>query len=489
MKRPLQDPDPPPPFLWGDPGPAPATSTKPVPFWNEFTKYWSSRIWLPERTVEEKIPMDAWFSVTVHKSLDPIPPIQMPLWKIIRDPPVEVKRLKTENKVPMKVAKIRLYPTPEQRKTLLKWIGTTRWTYNECLALIKDDRKNKTQEILRAHCTNASSPLINEENPWVLDTPFDIRREGMRDLTKGITSNLAAGKTVFDMKFRSKKDPQQSIYIPSRQWGRTRGAYASILGADKLKAERPLPATLEHDSRIIRTRLGHWYLCTPVGLEIRGENQAPSTTDHCVIALDPGVRSFMTGYDPDGAILEWGKGDIGKIQRLCTHLDKLQSKWAQPTYYSKRQKELIKMDHYVRYRMKRAAARIRLRIRNLIDDCHRKLIKILVTTYRVVLIPKFETSQMVKRGHRRIRSKTARAMLTWSHYRFRMALINKAREYPWCRVIEVGEPYTTKTCTRGGHLHMKIGGNKIFKCPVCGFKIDRDWSGGRNILLRDLTVR
>jgi putative transposase len=51
---------------------------------------------------------------------------------------------------------------------------------------------------------------------------------------------------------------------------------------------------------------------------------------------------------------------------------------------------------------------------------------------------------MVKRGNRRIGSKTARAMLTWSHYRFRQRLINKQREHPWCNVIICDEHFTAR---------------------------------------------
>ena len=42
--------------------------------------------------------------------------------------------------------------------------------------------------------------------------------------------------------------------------------------------------------------------------------------------MDPGVRTFMTGYDPSGVAIEWGKNDIGRIYRLCHAYDKLQSK-------------------------------------------------------------------------------------------------------------------------------------------------------------------
>ena len=89
-----------------------------------------------------------------------------------------------------------------------------------------------------------------------------------------------------------------------------------------------LPSILEHHSRLVRTRLGHYYLCVPKPLDIRGESQAPPEQKHATIALDPGVRTFMTGYDADGAVYEWGEADMGRIYRLCHTLDDLQSRWS-----------------------------------------------------------------------------------------------------------------------------------------------------------------
>ena len=61
-------------------------------------------------------------------------------------------------------------------------------------------------------------------------------------------------------------------------------------------------------------------------------------------------------------------------------------------------------------------------MRNLVDELHKRCSKWLCECYGCVLIPKFESSQMVRGGKRKIRSKTAGAMLTWSHYRFRQRL-------------------------------------------------------------------
>ena len=62
-----------------------------------------------------------------------------------------------------------------------------------------------------------------------------------------------------------------------------------------------------------------------IHLKIQVENQGPTQSD-AVIALDPGVRTFMTGYDPSGQAVEWGKNDISRIYQLSHIYDKIQSK-------------------------------------------------------------------------------------------------------------------------------------------------------------------
>ncbi|RHZ71064.1 hypothetical protein Glove_262g33 [Diversispora epigaea] len=86
----------------------------------------------------------------------------------------------------------------------------------------------------------------------------------------------------------------------------------------------PLPEKLGYDSRLVMNRLGEFYLCIPKPLEIRTENQGPLFSE--IQEKDPGVRTFMTGYDPSGIAIEWGKNDIGRIYRLSHKYDKLQSK-------------------------------------------------------------------------------------------------------------------------------------------------------------------
>ena len=106
------------------------------------------------------------------------------------------------------------------------------------------------------------------------------------------------------------------------------------------------------------------------------------------------------------------------------------------------------------------------------------------TNYNVILLLKFETSWMVKKGRRKLNSKTARNMLSWSHYKFQQCLLFKQKEFPWCKVIIVTEEYTSKTCGECGHIHWGLGGSKLFSCPKCKIEFDRDANGSRNILLK-----
>ncbi len=135
--------------------------------------------------------------------------------------------------------------------------------------------------------------------------------------------------------------------------------------------------------------------------------------------------------------------------------------------------------------MLKAANRLRIRIRNLVDECHKQVANYLTSNYKVILLPTFETSQMVVKSKRKISTKTARQMLTWGHYRFKQHLKQSAQKRGVV-VIDVNESYTSKTCTKCGHIHTKLGGSKTFKCPNCGHEHDRDYGGARNILVRAL---
>jgi putative transposase len=317
------------------------------------------------------------------------------------------------------------------------------------------------------------------ENPWLQTSPYEVRDAAMVDVVDAYASNFA--KQVknkdhrFRMKYRSRKAAQETIMIRGKCF-KNGIFYPGLFGKEPIRSSEPLPRAVDYDCKLTHTRLGHYYISIPMPLEMASDNQA--RVQGRVVALDPGVRTFQTAYDPSGSIIEFGKGDIGHIYRLCYRMDTLQSQIDGNA----------DLRHRARYHMRRAWRKMHWRIRNLVDDCHKKIVKFLCSNYSVILLPSFDTQQMVIRRLRKIRSKTARAMVTWSHYRFKQRLLFKRQEYPSCNVVVCNEAYTSKTCGVCGSLHHNLGGNKTFTCPSCGTILDRDVNGARNILLKNSSL-
>jgi len=191
------------------------------------------------------------------------------------------------------------------------------------------------------------------------------------------------------------------------------------------------------------------------------------SSEHQRADLERQQADLRAAY-PEHELVEWGAGDVTRLTRLCHAHDRLQSRWSQPG-----------VRHRRRYRLQRAGRRILAKVHDLVRDLHRRLARWLCEGYRAIVLPPFETQRMAMRIHRRIRGKTARAMLTWSHYTFRRHLLFKAAEHPWCRVHVHTEEYTTATCGCCGHLNRRVGGSKLFRCPACGYQADRDANGAR----------
>ena len=111
--------------------------------------------------------------------------------------------------------------------------------------------------------------------------------------------------------------------------------------------------------------------------------------------------------------------------------------------------------------------------------------KFLTDNFDVILLPTFEVSEMVVKNSRKIRSKSVRQMLNWSHYRFKEFLKHKAFE-TGKRVIDCCEAYTSKTVSWTGELVQNLGGKKVIKSQFENKAMDRDLNGARGIFLRAL---
>ena len=292
------------------------------------------------------------------------------------------KKVKLEKEVVKKEAaekckKIRLYPNENERNKLNQWMGCARWTYNQCLYGVNKENITKSKKELRNYCLKSTSEII-KMNTWTSNTPYDIRDEAMCDLLKAFKTCFSVGEK-FKMKYKRKKDNTDSIVIHLKHFNASRKrekkeqlSKSKAKQKEKketfydfipiIKSSEKLPDSLEYDSRIIKDSLNQYWMCIPVRLDKKSFNhQEMKLKSEKMASIDPGVRTFSTIYGSDGICLEVAKGDVSRIYRLGCEVDKLQSKWSQKD-----------VNHKKRYKLKKAAKRIRKKIKNLVKEVHDK---------------------------------------------------------------------------------------------------------------------
>ncbi|WP_261251228.1 RNA-guided endonuclease InsQ/TnpB family protein [Laspinema olomoucense] len=363
-------------------------------------------------------------------------------------------RNSTTKTTPNAVKKIRIYPGKELHQLWKQWLAAYRWIYNWTIAYLRKEPN------LSAFSLQKLARQSNRPN-WVKELPGHQLQEAVADAVDAYKQARANQGTA---SFKSCRAFSQVIKFKAGNF-KNGTWYCQRTKGLSFKSAEEFPQQCLYGTQLLYQK-GKWFGCFP-------EYREPTPTEQeQVIALDPGIRTFLTGYDGE-TILEIGQNDIGRINRLCTHLDQLMSKIALSP--NKRQ----------RYKMRKAATRMRSQIQNLVKDLHNKSASFLVNNYKLIFLPTFETSQMVSRQQRKIRSKTARHMLTWSHYKFAQNLEHKASRNG-VMVVRCNESFTSKTCSECGHIHAHLGGNKTFRCPECGYEAPRDWNGGRSVMLRSL---
>jgi transposase len=431
----------------------------------------------------------------------------------------EKKRRKLERSQVKKVynlpraKKLRVYPNKTERETLKQWFGVVRRAYNTAVVVHQDVEKKQGEvyERVRASAMQVKRdkegrPIIKAKESkihhltrgwadakkqvarqmereggedWVLKVPQAIRDSGIRDMEKAVNSvdarndervHTGESRVRDDFKFRSRKDKSQTFEINARDFKAT--SKQGKLFCCMKKSKEGIHKTASCAVRVSMDKLGRVFLSFVQEVECKSETQAPTRGFHSTVALDPGVRTFQTIYDADGHGIEWGEGDMKTIFVLCRQADQIQSRISKTR---------------ATWSLRRAYHRKLRKIKDKVKECHNKLALFLCENFRVVLIPKFQVSRMIKKRNRKISSITVRQMCCWSHFAFREALIAKAALFPWCTIVEVGEAYTSKTCEECGALHQKLGSNKVFKCPRCNHTADRDLHAAKNILLRYIT--
>ena len=261
------------------------------------------------------------------------------------------------------------------------------------------------------------------------------------------------------LSFRSIKDMRQRIAVQKLS-----GAFV----AQNFGLAEPMPDEAWKKLTTIVLERGQWFICAQLHMVTVGQDEIQVRS---AVALDPGVRSFVTAYAVNHAA-SYGDGFYAeRVFPLLLQLDRLVG-----------QRAKARCGQWKRHFQKRID-RLAIRVRNLVDDLHRRVAYDLVQSFDVILLPSFETKEMSAKEDRKIRTRTVRSMLGLAHYRFRRKLEWTCRKYGK-RLVICNEAYTSRTRSWDGFVNENLGGAKTVSDG--SIVVDRDMNGARGIMLRAL---
>jgi putative transposase len=503
------------------------------PFWNNSSKEISKRLWLPTKTDLQdldSITFNGCSNNTVQflnqwtkKNWIQEKTYFQTLWKSLpylqQDITEEenIKQKKNHNPNRVVTRKIRFYPNKIQKKYFNKCFFTHRYFYNKAIEEINTryySRKKEFKELKTCvHCKenkvengftckkhmdkplpwklNISLPSLrrsvmksNEEikdtdDEWQTDIPYDTRSLAIQDAVSAYLSAVANLKNgnikTFNLKYKSRFSNRHIFWVDFRalkyknnKWR----IFPSKLKNDSIlrfrnKNKDILPEKIDCNFEIMNDR-GSYYLVIS-----HEENKVEKYDEQInLVALDPGVRSFQTGYGSDGKCFETGIKQSKTIKIIHKKIDLLRSK----------QKESQKRSS--KYNMKKRILKCGKKIYDVVSNLHNQFGSYLCKNYDKIFLPEFETSGMQESA--KLRPVTKRMMNSLRHFDFKNKMKCLCDKYGK-RLYIVTEEYTSKTCGGCGVIN-EVGGSKKYKCE-CGVYIDRDINASRNILIKSLSLK
>jgi len=427
----------------------------------------SGGLWDPGGLTKWSLDTHSWFDINKGKNNKPIDENEYTYDTI------ELQR------ATYKCIKKIIIPTKFQKEVLLSWMDTYIRMYNETLKCLKgktynnerftlisgkvrtEYMKNKKEEILN------NSGLKNNRKPTKIYS--HILDEAIKDVCtsfKSAFTNLR-NKNIkhFRVRYMKISKKQKILKIEKLAFSKNNKTFCGHVLGDEIQTNDGSDfsdvgqsgGTLTYNYKSNRFTL-------LIPQEIR-QQELEEPKKYSVISLDPGIRTFMSGY-ANGSTLEIGNKLKETIKPILRTIDK------------------INANNKLTQKKKRKAENKRyIRIGNLVDDLHWKSIKYLTKNYNTILIGNMSTYSIVSNNKsNKLDKMTKRLALIMRLYVFKERLKFKCGMHN-CDFGEINERYTSQMCSYCGNRKTNLGSNKIYDCTECHKVIGRDTNGARNIYL------
>lgn len=361
----------------------------------------------------------------------------------------------------LKAVKVRIYPTQAQQEHLAQAFGCVRWAWNQSLSVMSETFKD-TGRGISAMTMKKAIPGWKAEFEWLSECYSQCLQQSVLNLGVAF-GNFFDGRTGYPS-FKNRHG-KQSIQYPQnvKVLSDSEIKFPGKLGPIKAKVHRELIGKLKTVT-VSRMTDGRYYASL---LMDDGIEQTESSSDGKAIGIDLGLTDFAVTSD-------------GSKYQNPRHLKKHEKNLKRKQRKLSRKKDKTTNK---RRKAKKSLARVHSKIARVREDFLHKLSRKIVNENQVIVLEDLAVKNMVKNHN------LAKAISDVSWGKFATMLKYKS-EQDGKTYLEVGRFFPSShlcntTLLRVPKMDLSI---RMFDCPHCGQRHDRDINAAMNIRNEGLRI-
>ena len=363
----------------------------------------------------------------------------------------------------IKTMKFSIYPNDKQKIILDKYFMAVIKMYNITNKYISNfyDKNNYIESFItiRKKLYNDAQTIINDSkiNKHILDYSIKHCVEMYKSAISNLKNKNIKTFTIKDLSID--RNRYNLVLEPANFSSKINGFCVKELG--EIKSQRSLIKLFTSNSILQYNRNSkRYYIISPFSYDFQ---YTSNRNQYC--GIDMGIRTFATVYS-NNKTEEIGTNLISKIDKYNKKMDKIKS--------DKDNNILTEIKY------KKILNKYGNRMRNRIDDLHKKVSVYLCENYENIFLGKISTQNIILNNKSNLSDTNKRRMQVLSFYKFRERINIISKKY-MSNVKLINEYMTSKMCHNCENIHKNLGSKKIYNCEKCKIKIDRDINASINI--------
>ena len=365
--------------------------------------------------------------------------------------------------------KIRINLNNKQKTIVEKSLGVSRFTYNWIL----DRFKNRSINFNIYDLKKEFNSIKKEQYPFVLEVSKYVSQEPFMDFKDTLNKfhEKIKNKEHITLRFKSKKDVEQSFYIGGDQ---VKIVHKEGIDKDYLKLPKMSPIKLTEKLRFnghivscrIIKKFNKYYAA--ISVEVTNIEKKETKTSKA-IGIDLGIKNHITLSN--GLALNYPNS----IDRITKRIKVVQKQLSRKVHPKTKDDPKIYSKNYIK--MKKKLDKQYETLKNIMIDYERKVSNLLAKTFSSICIEDLNTQSM-KKNHN-----IAKQLQTISFYRLRKYIENKLDDYNTELLINKKYFPSSKTCSRCGNINKDLKlSTRVYRCKNCGLIINRDVNAAINLV-------